>query len=121
MRTRRFVVAAGAASSSMLALPGFAASSGNASAVSGFTSQMHDGVRQTMDRHGIVGASAALIVDGAPVWTECFGTTGGPTPGPIDRGTIFSIQSTSKNVCATAIMLAVQRGLLDLDRPLSAY
>ena len=87
----------------------------------GFIAQARDGVRRTMDKHGIVGASAALIVDGAPVWTECFGTTGGVNPRPVDPGTIFSLQSTSKNVCATAIMLAVQRGLLDLDQPLSAY
>jgi CubicO group peptidase (beta-lactamase class C family) len=86
-----------------------------------FIDQARNGVRQEIDRHGIVGASAALIIDGAPVWVECFGTTGGKTPAPVDPDTIFSIQSTSKHVCATAIMLAVQQGLLDLDRPLSAY
>jgi CubicO group peptidase (beta-lactamase class C family) len=87
----------------------------------GFIDQARTGVRDTMHRHGIVGASAALIVDGTPAWIGCFGNTGGKTPRPVGRDTIFSIQSTSKNVCATAIMLAVQRGLLDLDRPLSAY
>jgi CubicO group peptidase (beta-lactamase class C family) len=120
-RTRRFVLASGIASSSILAMPALAAAPGDTKAMDGLIAQARGGVRQTMERHGIVGAAAALIVDGAPVWTECFGTTGGATPRPVDRDTIFSMQSTSKNVCATAVMLAVQRGLLDLDRPLSAY
>lgn len=120
-RTRRFVLASGMASSSILALPPFARASSDPKAMSGFIDQVRGGVRQVMDKHGIVGASAALLVDGAPAWVECFGSTGGKTPKPVDRGTIFSLQSTSKNVCATAIMLGVQRGLLDLDRPLSAY
>ena len=120
-RTRRSVLAAGIASSSLLALPRLAAAAEDTKAMDGFIDQARDGVRQTMGRHGIVGAAATLIVDGAPVWTECFGTTGGANSRPIDRATIFSIQSTSKNVCAVAVMLAVQRGLLDLDRPLTAY
>ncbi len=35
--------------------------------------------------------------------------------------TIFSIQSTSKNITAVATLLAVQHGLLDLDVPIAAY
>jgi CubicO group peptidase (beta-lactamase class C family) len=39
----------------------------------------------------------------------------------VDLDTIFSIQSTSKNISATAIMLAVQRGRLDLDTPIVTW
>ncbi|MGH3428737.1 MAG: serine hydrolase domain-containing protein, partial [Mycobacteriales bacterium] len=120
-RTRRQVLATGMASSSMLALPALAPAAGNRNGMDRFIEQAREGVRQGMDRYGVVGASAALLIDSEPVWVECFGETGGAAPRRIDRETIFSIQSTSKHVCATAVMLAVERGLLDLDRPISAY
>jgi CubicO group peptidase (beta-lactamase class C family) len=62
-----------------------------------------------------------LIHDGEPVWTEGFGVTDRRSERRIAPDTIFSIQSTSKNFTATAIMLAVQRGILDLDEPITAY
>jgi CubicO group peptidase (beta-lactamase class C family) len=120
-RTRRQMMATGIAASSMLALPSIAVAAERANGMDRFIDQAREGVRDGMARYGVVGASAALIIEGAPVWVECFGQTGGAASRPIDRRTIFSIQSTSKHVCATAIMLAVQRGLLDLDRPIRAY
>jgi len=86
-----------------------------------FAAQARRGVEAILKARGIRGAAAALIVDGAPVWTEMFGETGGPSSRPIDPDTIFSLQSTSKNMAATAVMMAVQRGLVDLDRPLTDY
>ncbi|HEY3887569.1 MAG TPA: serine hydrolase domain-containing protein [Caulobacteraceae bacterium] len=78
-------------------------------------------VRALMDRDGIPGASVVLIADGQPVWMEGFGATDVDGKRPIDPHTIFSLQSTSKTFAATAVMIAVQRGLLDLDRPITAY
>jgi CubicO group peptidase (beta-lactamase class C family) len=39
----------------------------------------------------------------------------------VSVGTIFSIQSTSKNITAVATLLAVQHGFLDLDTPIGEY
>jgi CubicO group peptidase (beta-lactamase class C family) len=78
-------------------------------------------IRTTMDEAGIPGAAVALIYRGTPVWIETFGVTDGHTGSCIDEHTIFSIQSTSKHVTATAIMMAVERSLLDLDRPILDY
>jgi CubicO group peptidase (beta-lactamase class C family) len=119
MELNRRLLLAGAAASTMAGAAGGDAMPQMPAALIPFVDQARKDVQLTMASHGIVGAAASLLVDGEPVWVECFGETGGPASRPIDRDTIFSLQSTSKNFCATAIMLAVQRGLLDLDRPLS--
>ncbi|HET7821611.1 MAG TPA: serine hydrolase domain-containing protein [Ornithinibacter sp.] len=64
---------------------------------------------------------AVAVVDGDRVlWQEGFGSTdaGGA---PVTADTIFSVQSTSKTFTATAVMLAVQAGLVDLDEPITTY
>lgn len=74
-----------------------------------------------MEREDIPGVAVCLIHDGHVAWTEGFGVTDRRSRRRIQQNTIFSIQSTSKNFTATAIMLAVQRGLLDLDEPITTY
>jgi len=69
----------------------------------------------------IPGAAVCLIQGGKPAWIEGFGVTDRAAKHRVLDDTLFSIQSTSKNMTATAIMLAVQRGILDLDRPIAAY
>lgn len=77
-------------------------------------------VRQIMERDGVSGASVAFVQGGEAVWIEAFGRTreGGR---PVDPHTLFSLQSTSKTITATAVMIAVQRGLLELDAPITRY
>jgi len=77
-------------------------------------------IQDDMVENGVEGIAVCLIHEGLPVWVEGFGVTkqGG---GRIDPNTMFSIQSTSKNITAVAILLAVQQGLLDLDEPISTY
>jgi len=78
-------------------------------------------IQTAMVESGIGAAAVCLILRGEPVWLEGFGRTsqtGGPS---VTEDTIFSIQSTSKNVTAVAVLLAVQEGLLDLDTPITHY
>lgn len=75
----------------------------------------------TMAKEDIPGAAVCFVHDGRLAWLEAFGVTDTLSKRAVNPNTIFSIQSTSKNVTATAIMLAVQRGLLDLDAPITAY
>jgi CubicO group peptidase (beta-lactamase class C family) len=77
-------------------------------------------VLESMRREDIPGAAVCLIHEGK-AWIEGFGVTDRGSNRRVSTDTIFSIQSTSKNFTATAILLAVQRGLLDLDQPISAY
>jgi CubicO group peptidase (beta-lactamase class C family) len=69
---------------------------------------------------GVGGVSVAMVYRDEPLWVEGFGVTN--TPGrPVDDRTIFSLESISKNFTATAIMIASQDGLLDLDEPIARY
>lgn len=75
----------------------------------------------TMEKENIPGAAVCLVYDGKPVWIEGFGVTDRKSERRVSMDTIFSIQSTSKNMTTTAVMLAVQRGLLDLDKPITTW
>ena len=74
-----------------------------------------------MAKEDIPGAAICLIYEGRPVWIEGFGVTDRHSNRKVTDSTIFNVESTSKNFTATAIMLAVQRGLLDLDEPITTY
>lgn len=78
-------------------------------------------IRAGMAEAGIGAAAVCLVHRGKPVWLEGFGRTAGTGGRRVGPDTIFSIQSTSKNVTAVAVLLAVQDGLLDLDAPISRY
>jgi CubicO group peptidase (beta-lactamase class C family) len=67
------------------------------------------------------GLSVALVDRNGSVWEEGFGYTDKTRSHPVDASTIFSIQSMSKTFTATGIMMAVQKGLLDLDVPIKTY
>src|ERR1700692_3932706 len=77
--------------------------------------------RGVKERDGMPGVAVALVQGDETVWSECFGVVDGPGSRPIEPHTIFSLQSTSKTFTATAVMLAVQAGLLDLDAPMTTY
>ena len=68
-----------------------------------------------MARDEIPGAAVCLLHQRKPVWVEGLGVTDTQSRGRVGPRTLFSIQSTSKNFTAAAIMIAVQRGVLDLD------
>ncbi|HTC54524.1 MAG TPA: serine hydrolase domain-containing protein [Steroidobacteraceae bacterium] len=74
-----------------------------------------------MSKEDIPGVGICLIYEGKPVWVEGFGVTDHGSNRTVTDSTIFNVESTSKNFTATAIMLAVQRGLLDLDEPITTY
>ncbi|HUP84639.1 MAG TPA: serine hydrolase domain-containing protein [Acidimicrobiales bacterium] len=69
---------------------------------------------------GIPGAAVA-VVRGDEVTTTCTGVTSLEHPLPITDTTIFQIGSISKTFCATAAMVLVDRGDLDLDAPVASY
>jgi CubicO group peptidase (beta-lactamase class C family) len=77
-------------------------------------------IRAGMVEGGISGAAVCLVHGGEAAWIEGFGRTTGAGGQSIAPDTIFSIQSTSKNFTAVAVLIAVQEGLLDLDAPISS-
>ncbi|MHC4437015.1 MAG: serine hydrolase domain-containing protein, partial [Planctomycetota bacterium] len=73
-----------------------------------------------MKRHKIPGLSIAVVDRDGILWSAGFGRTGKGKQ-PVTPETLFSIQSMSKTFTATAVMFAVQDGLVDLDTPITEY
>ena len=74
-----------------------------------------------MDKGGIPGAALALVDDQGIIWTEGFGYRGGKKKQPVTPDTSFMICGMSKLITATAVMLAVQDGMVKLDEPITTY
>lgn len=72
-------------------------------------------------RHGIPGMAVALVNRDGVLWCQGFGIRSAQDRCAVDGNTIFSIQSASKAVTATAVLLAVRDGLVDLDAPVTRY
>ena len=78
-------------------------------------------IPRLMAEQDIPGLAVTVVDDTGIVWTEGFGFTDDDHKIAVTPDTIFSVQSTSKLFTATAIMLAVQDGLLVLDAPITTY
>lgn len=77
-------------------------------------------VPQIMDKGDVPGAAIALVDDQGILWTEGFGYADGKKK-LVTPDTPFLISGLSKLVAATAVMLAVQDGLVSLDEPITTY
>ena len=78
-------------------------------------------IQDQMRKQGITGFAIALVTDKEVLWTEGFGCTDRACQTQVTPDTPFSIQSMSKSMTATAVLLAVEEGLLDLDVPITTY
>jgi len=67
------------------------------------------------------GAAMALVGDAKVVWARGFGVTDRTTKASVHAGTVFEFGSISKTVFAYEVLKACERGLLDLDTPLTKY
>jgi CubicO group peptidase (beta-lactamase class C family) len=77
-------------------------------------------VEAAMVRHQVPGVAVGLWHQGRE-YTAGFGVTNVNHPLPVTSDTLFQIGSTTKTVTATAAMRLVERGTLDLDRPVRTY
>jgi CubicO group peptidase (beta-lactamase class C family) len=82
--------------------------------------EYRESIPEKMKSHKIPGLSIAVVDTNGILWTAGYGKTGKGNQ-PVTPETLFSIQSMSKTFTATAIMMAVQDGLVDLDTPISKY
>ncbi len=69
----------------------------------------------------VPGVAVAVVDDKEILWQGVYGFTGRAKDRPVTPRTLFSIQSMSKSFTALAVLMAVQDGLLDLDRPVTEY
>lgn len=75
--------------------------------------------QETLAKHDVTGAQIAIVDRGRLVYEEAFGMRGLDPALPMQRTTTTWAASITKGVFATYVMLLVQRGELDLDRPVA--
>lgn len=78
-------------------------------------------VQREMASGGLIGASVAVMRDGEIVMAEGFGRKHRDRNDVVDAATQFRIGSTTKMLTAAGVLRLVDRGLVDLDAPLSRY
>jgi len=78
-------------------------------------------VNRQAAQHDVVGASVAVLEDGAIAAVAATGTANLRTGVPVTPETIFQIGSVTKVYTATLAMQLVGEGVLDLDEPVASY
>ena len=65
--------------------------------------------------------SIAVVKDGAIIWEEAFGLSHFEKKVKAAPETVYAIASATKPFTATGLMILVERGLVDLEKPANAY
>lgn len=78
-------------------------------------------IPEMMTEQKIPGVSVAVVDRDGILWTAGFGYTDYGRKRPVTTETIFLLCSMTKTFTATAVMCAVQDGLVDLDVPITEY
>jgi len=82
---------------------------------------IEEALPRLMDEAGIPGLSIALIRDGEIAWSGAYGVKSAITAEPVTEATVFEAASLTKPFFAYFVMKMVEKGELDLDRPLYEY
>lgn len=77
-------------------------------------------VREAMVRMGVPGVAVGILHDGQE-YTAGYGVTNLNAPYPVDAGTLFQAGSITKTYTATAVMILVEQGKIDLAAPVRDY
>ena len=86
-----------------------------------FVKELQAGLPAWVKEKDVPGVAVAVVDDKEILWQGVYGFTSRAKDKPVTPRTLFSIQSMSKSFTALAILMAVQDGLLDLDRPITEY
>jgi CubicO group peptidase (beta-lactamase class C family) len=85
------------------------------------TADLEGMIPRLMAKTSVPGLSIALIADAKLRWRRGFGVRDGASKAPVDDETTFEAASMSKPVFAYAVMKLCERGVLELDTPLTQY
>lgn len=78
-------------------------------------------IEETIRTHDLASVAIAAAQDGEIVWEEAFGWADREQQIPATSQSIYALASISKSFTATGLMVLVERGLVDLDRPVNDY
>jgi CubicO group peptidase (beta-lactamase class C family) len=84
-------------------------------------SRLEAQIPKLMKQHLVPGAAVTLIKEGEISWWRGFGVRDAASKTPVETDTVFEAASMSKPVFAYAVMKLCERGVLDLDTPLTNY
>jgi CubicO group peptidase (beta-lactamase class C family) len=78
-------------------------------------------MRDNFRDHGELGAAVAVTIEGRAVVDLWAGWTDPSRTHPWERDTIVNVFSVGKGMAALALLVLVERGLIDLDAPVAHY
>ena len=78
-------------------------------------------IRARLAERALPSLAVAVVQDGRFLWEEAFGWADRDRRRAADPHTMYAVASISKPMTATALMVLVERGAADLDRPVNDY
>ncbi len=97
------------------------AGGGRAAGSRGLVADLDRRIPELLLRHNVPGLSIALVQAGKTIWCRGFGVRDADTKTPVDDDTVFEAASVSKTVFAYVVLKLCEKGILDLDAPLTRY
>src|SRR5262245_57551136 len=97
------------------------ASNSQIHAQAAITSRVDDYMKTEMQRRHIPGASLAVVKDGQIILAKGYGFANVELQVPVKPETIFQSGSTGKQFTATAVMMLVEAGKLNLSDSITKY
>ncbi len=78
-------------------------------------------VKEQMEKHGLPGLTISIFDKGNIVYSQSLGIANIDTNAPVTDASVFEFASLSKPVFSYFVLRLVDKGILDLDRPLYKY
>jgi CubicO group peptidase (beta-lactamase class C family) len=119
MMRRHFLLAAATAATGATALAATPKARARGSWIS--SASQVDSLEPLMRLAGVPGMTIGVLERGRLVWQQQLGVADAVSRVKVDADTLFEAASTSKPVFAYAVLRLVDRGILELDRPLASY
>jgi CubicO group peptidase (beta-lactamase class C family) len=82
--------------------------------------RLEDALRGTLER-GEIGVQTAVYVGGKLIAEGWAGVADLGNMRPVDASTLFPVFSVTKAITATALQIQIDRGLIDVDKPMATY
>src|SRR5215813_7016401 len=83
--------------------------------------QIDDYIKQAMQKRRIPGLALAVVKDGQVIKAQGYGVANLETETPVTPETVFELASVTKQFTATAIMILVEEGKVNVDDRISKY
>ena len=78
-------------------------------------------LRKEVDAGNLPGTSALVLHNGEEIYFGAYGMADAEEARPMKRDTIIRLFSMTKPITAAAVMILVERGLIDLHDPIAYY